>query len=536
MNGPAADAKAHERAPSPLAHPVFRALWIANVVSMVGTWMHEVGAGWLMTSLTPDPFLVSLVQAATTLPAFLLALPGGALADIFDRRRLLLATQAWACLVAGCLGALTLAGTSSAGVLLAFTFALGVGTALTAPAWLAVISELVPPSGLPAAVTLNGVAMNVSRALGPALGGLVIAAAGPGWAFLLNSVSYLGVVVVLFRWDRPRARRALPAERLFGAVRAGLRYVRHAPAFRAVLWRGGAFILPASAFWALLPLFARAELGQGPEGYGLMVGSVGLGAVLGGTALPKLRRRDRRQLHVPGAWLLFALTTASLSELRLFPLVCLVLGLTGVAWISLLSSLNTSAQLVVPAWVRGRAVAVYLIVFFGGMAAGSPLWGKVARATSTPTALALASAGLVVGLLATWRLPLSSEGEDLTPSLHWGELARVPEELLDRGPVVVSVDYRIDPEALVPFRAAMREMRRIRLRDGAMRWELYSDPDLPGRYLETFVIESWVEHLRQHQRITVADRKIEDLCHSFHRGEGAPKVTHYIAEPVPRRL
>ncbi|MBI5444251.1 MAG: MFS transporter [Deltaproteobacteria bacterium] len=520
---------------SPLARPIFRALWIANVASMVGTWMHDVGAGWLMTSLAPDPFMVSLVQAATTLPVFLLALPSGALADIFDRRRLLLITHVWSSATAAALGFLTIFGVTSAGGLLALTFVLGLALALTAPAWLAVISELVPPPEVPAAVTLNGVALNVSRAVGPALGGLVIAAAGTGWVFLLNGASYLGVIAVLLRWKRPKVESTLPAERLVGAVRAGVRYVRHAPALRAVLLRAAGFIVPASAFWALLPLLARAELGRGPGGYGGLVATVGLGAVVGGAVLPGLRWHDRSGWLVPAAWSHFGPAILTVAHGRASLPVATALGLAGVAWISLLSSLNASAQVAVPAWVRGRALAVYLLVFFGGMAVGSAFWGNVARVTSIPAALDVAGAALVAGGLVAVRFRLPTLREDLTPSMHWRQTQQIPEALLERGPVVVSVEYRIDPASLADFTAAMGDLRRIRLRDGAIRWELYSDPEGEGTYLETFVVESWLEHLRQHERVTVADKSIQERCSRFHVGERPQRVTHFLAEPVPHR-
>ncbi|MBI5443577.1 MAG: MFS transporter [Deltaproteobacteria bacterium] len=521
---------------APLAHPVFRSLWIANVVSLIGTWCHELGAAWLMTSLTADPLMVSLVQAATTLPMFLLAIPAGALADVVDRRRLLLATQSWSCVAAAFLGLLTLTGGTGTLALLALTFAMGLGVAASAPAWFAVLSELVPVSQVPVAVTLNGVAMNVSRAVGPALGGAVIAAAGPAWAFFLNAASYLGLIATVYRWDRPRQVSALPAERLFGAMRAGIRYVRFAPELRAVLWRSAAFVLGASAFWALLPLLARAELGRGPQGYGFMVGSVGVGALTTATFLPAVRRRDPRNRSLAAAWLLFAAALLTLAHLRVFPAVCLVLWAAGAAWMLLLTSFIAGAQLAAPTWVRGRAMSVHLLSTFGGLALGSAFWGYAARLTSVPRALELAAAALALGFAATRHLRIPSGGRDLTPFGRWREAQPPPAPLLARGPVAITVEYQIDPRTVEGFLDAMRDVREIRLRDGAIRWELYSDPADPERYQELFVVESWAEHLRQHERLTAADREVLKRCHSYHRGEPRQKVSHWLAEPVaPRR-
>jgi MFS family permease/quinol monooxygenase YgiN len=541
MSSPAFQTTAAEAAPhrasgwAPLSRPVFRALWIANVASMIGTWVHEVGAAWLMTSMTADPLKVSLVQAATMLPAFLLALPAGALSDILDRRQLLLATQAWACAAAAALAAITLTGAMNVELLLALTFAVGLGAAASAPVWFAVIGELVPVSELPSAVTLNGVAMNVSRAVGPALGGVVIAAAGPGWAFALNAGSYVGVILVLHHWKRARQTSALPAERLLGAMKAGLRFVRHTPAMRAVLLRGGAFIFAASAFWALLPLLARAELGRGPQGYGIMVGSIGIGAVAVATVLPALRRRDPGNRVLALSWLFFAAAVLTIAHLRIFVAVCAVLVAAGACWMALLTGFNSGAQLAAPAWVRGRAISVFLLVVFGGIALGSVFWGYVARRTSVPTALDLTVVGLLAGLLATRKLRVSTGGQDLTPSPVWREIQPLPRPLLERGPVAVTVEYQIDPAALESFVEAMRELRHIRLRDGALRWELYSDPAEPGRYQEVFVVESWAEHLRQHDRITAADKEVLGRCHRFHLGEPRQKVSHWLAEPVSRK-
>jgi MFS family permease len=508
---------------------LFRAVWLASVASNVGTWMQDVGSTWLMTSLSRSAILVSLMQTASSLPFFLLALPSGALADVVDRRRLLIFTQSWMMGVAALLGLLTLAGLVTPGVLLGLTFTLGLGAALNGPAWQATMPELVPREELPAAVALNGVGFNLARAVGPALGGLVVAAAGPGAVFLLNAASFLGVILVLRRWQRAPRENLLPAERVISAMRAGFRYVRHEPGLQAVLFRAGTFILCGSALWALLPLVARRQLGLDSLGYGALLGCLGVGAVGGATLLPRWRQRLGPDPLMALTILLLAGSMVGIALLRSFLLVGAVMVAAGVAWMAIMSSFNVVAQMSVPEWVQARALAVYLLVAQGGMAVGGALWGFVAARAGIPAALICASVGLVIGLavLFRYRLPLN-EGTDYRPSHHWADpqvqTAPGPED----GPVLVIVEYRINPSLAVPFACAMQALRRIRLRDGASQWGLFADLADPARQVETFVIESWAEHLRQHERVTVADRAIEERVFSFHLGPEPPAVTHLI--------
>lgn len=520
---------------SPLAEPIFRSLWIASFASYIGTWIQDVASGWLMTSLAPSPLMVALVQAATTLPIFLLSLPAGALADVLDRRRLLIVTQTWMLAACATLALLTRLELTGPWTLLALTFVIGIGAALNAPAWQAIFPELVPRGGLGAALALNGIGINLSRAVGPALGGLVVAAAGTWAAFLLNAVSFVGVVFVLVRWKRPPRTSVLPAERLLGAMRAGVRYVRHAPELRAVMVRAGAFILSGSALWALLPMVGRFELGLGPTRYGLLITAFGLGAVGGAMLLPWLRRTLGENRLVIWSTLLFALVLLLLGRVRSFPAASGTMLLGGGLWIALLTAYNTSAQATLPAWVRGRALAIYILVFFGGMAGGSALWGAVATRFGVRQALTTAAAGVVAGLIATMRHRLpAGEGPDVAPSRHWPAAATYLEAAdHDRGPVLVTVEYRIDPADAVSFTEAMRDVRRIRLRDGAIRWDLFNDLEDERRFLESFIVESWVEHLRQHERLTVADRAIEERARRHHLGPGGPGVTHFIARELP---
>jgi MFS family permease len=515
---------------SPLRTPLFRVLWIATVVSNVGTWMHNVSAAWLMTSLAPSPTMVALVQAATSLPVFLVGLPAGALADVVDRRRFLLVTQGWMLAAAAALGALTLAGVATPWGLLVLTFALGLGAAMNAPAWQAIVPELVARPELQAAIALNSVGFNIARVIGPALGGLVIAGAGAGAVFLLNAASFLGVMVVLYRWQRsPRESRS-PAEHVLSAMRAGLRYVRYAPTLRAVLVRSCVFILCGSALWALLPLLARSELGLAATGYGVLLGSLGAGAITGAVFLPRVRLRVAIDPLIAWATVLFAVVTLLLAYARNFALLCGVMALGGVAWMALMSTLNVAAQTTVPAWVRARAMAVYLLMFQGGMAVGSALWGAVATRTGIPAALSYSALGLLVGLLATVRYRLTAaEDADLSPAMHWNAPIVVSEPHLEDGPVLVLVEYRIDPQQAPEFIQTMQALRLVRRRDGAIRWGLFSDTADPSRCVETFVVESWAEHLRQHERFTIADRAAAERVRAFHIGVEAPKVSHLIS-------
>ena len=383
---------------SPLQHPFFRALWLASVVSNIGTWMQNVGAAWLMTSLTSSSALVALMQAISSLPVFFAALPAGALADVVDRRRLLLWTQGWMLVAAALLGVLTLISRPSPGILLTLTFALGLGAAMNAPAWQAIIAELVPLPELPAAVALNSAGFNLARAVGPALGGLVVATAGTSVVFLLNAASFLSVMVVLSRWRRAPRKSAVSAEHVLGAMQAGMRYVRSAPALQALLMRAGIFILGGSALWALLPLLAQSELGLDARGYGGLLGCLGAGAVAGAALLPRVRQSVSADLLVAGATVLFAAVTLTLAFMRNIVLLGIVMGVGGAAWMTLTSTFTVAAQTVAPAWMRARALAMYLLVFNGGMAVGSALWGVIAARASTPLALMSAALGLILGL------------------------------------------------------------------------------------------------------------------------------------------
>lgn len=517
-------------APSPLANRVFRALWIATIVSNVGTWMHDVGAGWLMTSLSPDPLMVALVQAATTFPMFALALPAGALADIVDRRKLLLVAQLFGLIATAILAATTFAGLTGSWLLLALTAAISIGAALSAPVFQAIVPELVPRAALQQAVALNSLGINIARAIGPALGGVVIAAAGPSAVFALNAVSVVGVLVVLLRWQRVAAERHLPAEHLVGAMRAGVRYALRAPELQTVLIRSVGFFVFASALWALLPIIARRDLGLGPAGYGGLLTAMGLGAIAGAMLLPRLRERLGTNTLSLAASLLLAGAMTALALGHEFWAATVALFAAGMAWIAMMASLNGGAQASSPPWVKARALAVYLLVFQGSMTIGATLWGMVAASIDVPGTIGLASGMMAVAAcLLAWRFPLDRGAAlDLAPSMHWPSPLVEGAVEHDRGPVMITIEYHIDPAKVPAFFRAMSVMRRIRRRDGAIHWGLYEDAARPGTIMESFTVESWLEHLRQHDRVTNADRVEQDTVHRFHVGDDPPLVRHFI--------
>lgn len=494
--------------------------------------MQNVGAAWLMTELAPSALLVALVQTATNLPVFLLGVPAGAVGDLFDRRKLLLVTQGLMLAAAAALGVLTLKGATGPWTLLWLTFALGLGATMNGPTWQAIMPDLVPQQELPAAIALNSVGFNLARAVGPALGGAVVAAIGAGAAFILNAVSFVGVMMVLYLWRRApeHQTRTLSTERVGAAMWAGMRYVRFAPAMHSVLWRSGGFIISASALWSLLPLIAKVELHRESTGYGVLLGCLGAGCVLGALMLHRMRQNISLDTMVTAAVAVFGALNVLLAYLTSYAAVAAALIVTGVCWMIVNSTLTTATQTAVPGWVRARALGVYLLVFQGAMAVGSVIWGAVATWIGLRATLLSAGVALLIASAATFRLRLAGSQElDTRPSGHWPEPQLVVERHEEHGPVLVTVEYWIDVSRAREFARAMQLMRRIRRRDGALRWGLFEDAATPGRYLETFVVESWVEHLRQHERITVSDREVEVRAFAFHQGADPPKVTHWIA-------
>jgi MFS family permease len=398
---------------SPLGEPIFRSLWIAAVVSYTGTWMQNVGAGWLMTQLSSSPLMVSLVQAAAAIPVFLVVLPAGALADMVDRRRLLLFTQSWMIVAAVALGILTLLNSVTPWMLLVFTFVMGLGAVMNDPAWQAITPEVVSPARHASAVALNSAGFNVARAVGPALGGMVVASAGSGWSFLLNAASFFGVIIFLYTW-KCAPQKPLATNGVGEAIMEGLRYVRGAPKVRSVLIRTGAFSVGATSLLALLPVICQPH---GAQGYGFLLTCFGLGALGGAAVLPRLRVIYSVDGLVAGATVVFAAMTLAAGQVHIFEWLCLVLFTAGAAWIGILACFNVVAQTMCPSWMRARALSMYLLVLQGGMAVGSAIWGELAAKQGVPVALAWSAVAMVVGLTTIRRHRLTGAELSMTPAV-----------------------------------------------------------------------------------------------------------------------
>ena len=523
---------------SPFKHRVFTVLWTATLISNIGTWMFNVTSGWVMTELSPSPLMVSMVQAATALPIFLFALPAGALGDLFDRRKLLLWTQFLLAVALFLFAGLLWKDGVNAWVLLLFTFITGVGSAFATPAWQAIVQRLVPRDTLAPAIALNGVSINIARAIGPALGGFILAAAGAVATVLLDAVSYLAVVTALVWW-RAAVTQAdmLPRERLSGAMRAGVRFALHSMPLRHTLFRALAFFICASAYWALLPLVAKEILQGGPNLYGILLTALGIGAVAGAFLLPVMKK----QVSADKIMMLATAGTALCSLMFAYGEhtgIGIAAGLiSGVSWIMAVASLNISAQMALPDWVRARGLAIFQMVLFGAMTAGSLGWGQVAGVIGLPLALAMS------GLLALFLIPVTAQfklnmGEyhDYTPSGHWAEPVPTAFVSHDHGPVLVLLEYRIDDTDRDVFYSLMRELGIIRRRDGAIQWGFFEDVEDHGRFIEMFTVESWLAHLRQHARVSAADKILQDKIAALHRGATPPRVTHAVTPSASNHL
>lgn len=520
---------------SPLRFPVFRRVWTASLFSNFGSLIQSVGAAWLMLTLTGQADMVALVQTSTALPVMLLSLLAGAMADNLDRRHVLLAAQAFLLLVSVALAACAYAGWLTPWLLLLFTFLIGCGNAFNAPAWQASVQDMVPRPQLAGAVALNSMGFNLARSTGPALGGAIVAAFGAAMAFAVNAVSYIGLMLVLWRWRPVREPRVLPPERLPSAMMAGLRYVGLSPAIRSVLLRAIVFGVGAGSILALLPLVAARMVGGGPLTYGLLLGAFGVGAVLGAVGTAQLRRRLSTEAIVSCASVGFALAAAIGATSRVLPLTMLGLVLAGAGWVLALSTFNVAVQLSAPRWVVARALALYQMAAFGGLAAGSWLWGHLADEHGVAVSLLVSAATLLAGALMGLLLPLEQSAERNLDPLR---KLRVPETAVPvqprTGPVVVTVEWIIDEADIVPFLHAMAERRRIRRRDGAHQWALLRDLNDPRLWIERFKTATWLDYLRHNTRITQDDALVPERLRRLHRGDGPPKVRRMIERTTSR--
>src|SRR5256712_6080280 len=522
---------------SPLKDTLYRFLWVTMFASEIGVYMQTVAASWLITSLVPSPFVVALLQVVASLSIFLLALPAGALSDIVDRRKLFLITQYFSLAVAAILSILTLGGFTTSSILLVFSFLLGLGFAMSLPVSIVVQTELVPKHKAMAAMTLFSVAIYIGLGVGPLLGGLVVAAAGPWAVFMLNALSFVGIIVFLHRWHKTTDQKLLPPEQVIAAIRAGLRYMRHSLHVRALFVRDFALTICGSALISLLPLLARNEAGSNSILFGILVGAFGIGGMIGGLIIVPRIKMVSIEKRVSIATIVFAVALAVLSFQHDIITLFVAVFAVGMALVVTNSSLNFVAYNSVSSWVRTRVVSVHQMVYWGGVAIGSIVWGIVAEIWGIPTALLAASIGLVIGLVTSTRYKLQPLTDvDMTPSMHWA-MPRVMIDIDDHeeGSVLVEMEFQIDPTRSNEFESAMNNVRSIRLRDGAINWVLFHDIENPSRYLEMFTSESWTEHLRQHERITKADLATEQHAISFHIGKDPPRISHLIGENTSKQ-
>ena len=502
------------------------------MASNIGTQVQSVGEKWQMAHLTASPLLVALIETGTTLPVLGLGLAAGALADILDRRRLLMTTQVFMMLVAGALAALTFLGQVTPTVLLGMSLLIGIGSALSMPAFQAIVPELLPRRDLGAGVALNSAGFNASRALGPALGGFVVGLLGAGWAFTLNAVSFLAVVTVMARWQRPVPTQDLPSERFLGAMKVGFRYVRHSRPLQIILLRALGYTWFAGVIFSLLPVLAIHHLKLSSSAFGLLMGCVGAGAVGVTLFMPRLRARYTANQLLCGFSLLAMVAQFVIAFVPHTLTVAICLFCAGMGWLAVLSTVNTAIQLSVPSWVKARAFGAYQMVWGGSMALGAAFWGAIAQHLGLTTAFALSAAGLglTLALIGRQRIQVFEEELDLSP--HSDGPHRPSPIPLDAGPILVQLEYRIQPDAREAFMEAMGPVRRLRLRDGALRWALFEEPaeskDHLIHFVESYLSSSMGEHLRQHHRNTNADRELLTQAYQWDP-KGQPTARHLVA-------
>ncbi len=516
-----------ESALAPFKSTAFAVLWTATVAGNVGSWMRDTTSAWMMATISPSPLMVSLIQAASTLPIFLLALPAGTFADVFDKRRLMIAIQLFLACISISLAVAAHNNALSAELLLALTVLGGVGTALATPVWQAIVPQLVPKPDLKAAIALNGIGVNISRAIGPAVAGLIIAGSGAALAYTVDVASYVIVLGGLVWWRSAKQNDAYK-ETVSGAMVAGLRYAIFNPDLHRVLLKAVLFFIPASAFWSLLPLVARIQLSGGPSTFGLLMTAAGAGAIAGAFLMPILRKRLNADVFICVVSVAVAVGTFGLSQAADIYIAAASLVLCGAAWIGALSALNAAAQLVLPNWVRGRGLAIYLTAFYGAMTLGSVIWGQVGNSTSLQVALMAAASTSVVLALTALFVRLPNTDVDLTPSDHWPAPVLADDTPTNAGPVMVLVDYVIPTHNHAAFDTLIRHLAKVRRRDGAYSWGLQVDEHDRTKITEWFLVASWDEHMRQHRRVSGEDKKLQDQIHALQVGSEKPHVRHLL--------
>ena len=521
---------ASSKAFSPLAEPVFRMLWLAWLASHLCMWMNDVAAAWLMTTLRPSPVWVAMVQAAATLPVFLLGLPSGALADILDRRLFFLGTQLWLVAVATTIFLLSWFGWMSAELLVLLTFMNGIGLALRWPVFAAIVPEIIARAQLPAAMGLNGIAMNVSRIVGPLLAGAVIAFVGSPYVFALNAVLSICAALAILSWKRPKNVSVLPGERFIGAIRVGLRYVRAAPHYKPLLLRVSIFFFHTTAVLALMPLLATDMRGQDPHAFTALLASLGSGAIVSVLMLQQLRARFDIDELIRHGTLVQAAAVAGIALSPWFALTLLLMAINGMAWLVVANSMSVTAQMSLPDWVRARGMSVFQVALMGSSALGALFWGQIAALTDVRTSILAASLSSVAFVVLSLRVRVSPPPADALIPVARKRPKAVGEVPRRAGPVVVLIEYRIDPARRDAFLEVMEETRRTRFQHGALSWELLRRSDDPAVYTEMMVDESWIDHLRHFDRITAYDLELRHRRLAFHLGPGEPVITRSIAQ------
>ena len=531
---------------SPFKSSIYRMLWIAALFSYVGAAMYDVGASWLMTSLAPNPLFVSLITTATALPIFLFALPSGILSDIFDRRSILLITCAYMFIISTMVGILTLIGLTTPTILLILTFALGAGITMIRTPIIPTMSGLVSRSELPAALTLNALGGNIGRVVGPTIGGFIVAAIAPWAVFFLNSASFIGMIILVSRLPQKsnvqqhnqhqhQQQSSLPPENIIRAIRVQMRYIRYSQAARVLIIRAGLFTLCSSALLSLLPLLAKRELGLDSTGFGMLLGSFGMGAIVGGIViLPRLRPKASVESLIAGSISLLAIVTFTMGYARDFRILCIVMGLGGAAYITILSTFYTIGMKSAPKWIGARVLAVYLLILNGGLVIGSVIWGTVANIFGIPITLSVASLALAATIIARKRYSsILLDDLDFTPvSDHW---SLPPQSLIDpsqnENQALITIEYnKIDPKLSDEFEQSVHELGRILKSEGMAYWELFQDPADIGHYIEIRIADTWTDHIRQHEYVTKNVQVMENRIRELIKDCPQPIISHYIGK------
>ena len=519
-------------------HRVFLVFWLTSIVSSLGLSMHDASASWLMTIQTQSPFLVSLIPAVSSLSIAIFILVGGALSDIFNRKLLFLVVQSWMMIVSGVMGIVTLMDTMTPSLLLIFTFTLGIGLALNMPLVIIISIEMTSLQERQATLTLSSITVNIGRAAGPMLGGIIIASfGGPGVVFLINALTFALMFYVVYKWKRTNTKSDLPPEHVIEAIRTGIRYVIHSRQSQSMFVRASSFIIFGSVIFAILPVLVREDLGLGSVSFGILLGLLGVGAIIGGTIiLPLIRRKISYESIVIGSTILLASVLVILGFVRDFNILSIAMLLGGIGWILIISTLHFSMSISVPKWVGPRGLAFYLLLFQTSTTIGSIVWGLVTSYLGIHYAFLLAAIGMIMGLITGLKYKLTADLDiENEPSKHWPSPQVILEPSRESLHVLIEIEYNINPPNLQEFITAIKELSVIRKRDGALRWGLYRDIGDPSVFIETFFVNSWIEHLRQHERITIEDKKIQDKVNSFNKEGNPPMVSHLIAVDLSKR-